>query len=146
MCCDRSKIAGGLLLALFASYRLFPLSWALLLLSFERVRAGLRMRRLSVGGRSFRYLEGGRGAPLVMLHGFGADADHWPRMARALTRSFHVLAPDLPGFGGTTASPSESFLVPLQAARGDLVVGPRGAARHLLALADEAVSLSKSMG
>ena len=55
--------------------------------------------------------------PVVMLHGFGGSAEHWVGMATSLTRRFRVLAPDLPGFGGTSASPSERFFVPLQAER-----------------------------
>jgi abhydrolase domain-containing protein 6 len=99
------------------SYSLFPLRWAPLLIALERRRSGLRSKRLVVDGRSFHYLEGGTGVPVVMLHGFGASADHWVRMSRSLVKRFRVVAPDLPGFGGTEASMSERFLVPMQAGR-----------------------------
>jgi abhydrolase domain-containing protein 6 len=109
--------SAGLSLLLLGSYYLFPLRWARLLAFLERTRSGLATRQLIVEGRTFNYLEGGQGVAVVMLHGFGADSGHWVRMASSLTTRFRVLAPDLPGFGGTSASTSERFLLPLQANR-----------------------------
>jgi pimeloyl-ACP methyl ester carboxylesterase len=110
-------VCAGLPLLLLGSYYLFPLQWAPLLVFLERTRSGLTKKRIAVDDRAFNYLEGGRGVPVVMLHGFGADADHWSRLASSLRKRFRVLAPDLPGFGGTDASTSERFLLPLQAER-----------------------------
>jgi abhydrolase domain-containing protein 6 len=110
-------VGAGLPLLLLGSYYLFPLQWAPLLVLLERTRSGLTKKQITVDGRTFTYLEGGRGVPVVMLHGFGAGADHWVRMAGSLRKRFRVLAPDLPGFGGTGASTSERFLLPLQAER-----------------------------
>ncbi|ADO71014.1 alpha/beta fold hydrolase [Stigmatella aurantiaca] len=107
----------GTLLLLVGSYYLFPLPWASLLVFLERTRSGLKEKRLTVDGRTFSYLEGGQGVPMVMVHGFGANADHWVRMAGSLVKHFRVLAPNVPGFGGTSASISERFLIPLQAER-----------------------------
>jgi abhydrolase domain-containing protein 6 len=104
-------------LLLLGSYYLFPLQWAWLLMFLERTRSGLKARHLTVDGRTFRYLEGGRGPSVVMVHGFGGNSDQWVPMARSLTRRFRVLVPDLPGFGGTSASVSERFALPLQAER-----------------------------
>ncbi|MBS0969295.1 alpha/beta hydrolase [Chimaeribacter arupi] len=45
------------------------------------------------------YLEAGQGAPLVLIHGVGMNAESWyPQMA-ALSRHFRVLAVDMPGHG-----------------------------------------------
>ncbi len=121
-------------LLLLGSYYLFPLQWARLLMFLERTRSGLRARRLTVDGRTFHYLEGGRGAPLVMVHGFGASSDHWAPMARSLTGRFRVVVPDLPGFGATSASVSERFLLPLQAERLRALLRELGIRRyHLVA-------------
>lgn len=102
---------------LVGSYYLFPLQWGPLLVSLERRRSGLETKHITVDNRTFCYLEGGRGLPVVMLHGFGASADHWPRLASLMVKRFRVVAPDLPGFGATSASASERFTMPLQAER-----------------------------
>ncbi len=50
-----------------------------------------------------RYLEAGvehGGPPILMLHGFQGGADLWlPHPLPGLAQYFHVIAPDLPGFG-----------------------------------------------
>lgn len=47
-----------------------------------------------------RYLEGGKGEPLVFLHGAGGMTPDDPILAELATR-FHVYAPFLPGYGET---------------------------------------------
>jgi 4,5:9,10-diseco-3-hydroxy-5,9,17-trioxoandrosta-1(10),2-diene-4-oate hydrolase len=48
--------------------------------------------------------------PLVLLHGgLGNAALHWGRNLADLGRDFHVLAPDLPGFGRTAPLPRPSY-------------------------------------
>jgi abhydrolase domain-containing protein 6 len=110
-------IAIAIVVVLLGSYYLFPLQWAPLLMALERISSGLKTKRITIDGRTFTYLEGGRGPDVVMLHGFGASSDHWTRMARALGKRYHLVAPDLPGFGRTTAEQSERFMIPLQAER-----------------------------
>ena len=44
---------------------------------------------------------GDDGLPLVLLHGLGADADHWCLVSRYLPSGTTIVAPDLPGFGET---------------------------------------------
>ena len=72
------------------------------LLGLERSAAGLKERSTSIPGFEIRYLEGGVGEPLLLLHGFGANKDTWTRVARRLTPYFRVIAPDLPGFGDSS--------------------------------------------
>ena len=71
-----------------------------------REKAGLERLEASLAdGRTIVYLDTGGGGPgggkppLILLHGIGANKDHWPRLARRLRARFRVLAPDLPGFG-----------------------------------------------
>jgi pimeloyl-ACP methyl ester carboxylesterase len=64
-------------------------------------------RRLELAGISTAVLEGGEGAPLVLLHGPGANALHWMRVIPALARNHRVIAPDLPGHGATAAFTGE---------------------------------------
>ena len=39
--------------------------------------------------------------PLILIAGLGASSRYWTRLGRRLADDFHVLAPDLPGFGDT---------------------------------------------
>lgn len=41
----------------------------------------------------------GKGLPVVFLHGFGEDHTLWDNLADSLSKSFEVIALDLPGFG-----------------------------------------------
>lgn len=55
-----------------------------------------------VDGLTTGYLEAGQGDPVVLLHGgeFGASAElGWERTIDALAQQYHVLAPDMLGFG-----------------------------------------------
>ena len=47
---------------------------------------------------------GGSGPTAVLLHGLGGSHANWMSVAPGLARSFHVLAPDLPGFGRTPSA------------------------------------------
>ncbi len=61
-------------------------------------------KRIHVDGLSVRYFEAGAGSPVLLLHGasLGSSADVWVRnLAPLAAHRLHVIAPDLPGFGGT---------------------------------------------
>jgi pimeloyl-ACP methyl ester carboxylesterase len=58
-------------------------------------------RRLSLNGVDTSVLEGGAGAPVVLLHGPGAYGAQWIRTIRALVTTHRVIAPDLPGHGAS---------------------------------------------
>jgi pimeloyl-ACP methyl ester carboxylesterase len=104
-------------LVLVAADRLAPHTTAALLLRLERARAGLETRRVRVGDLDVAYLEGGSGEPLVLLHGFGADKDHFTRVSAHLTASSRVLVPDLPGFGESSRPPDAAYTIEAQVAR-----------------------------
>lgn len=56
------------------------------------------------------YVGGPEAAPVVlMLHGFTADATLWLPFARALTREYRVVIPDLPGHGGSGFDPAGDY-------------------------------------
>jgi magnesium chelatase accessory protein len=63
----------------------------------------------------------GEGPGLLLLHGTGASTHSWRALAPLLARRFHVVAPDLPGHGFTTA-------------RGAATQSPQGMARAVKAL------------
>ena len=60
----------------------------------------------TVDGKEAHYATGGRGLPVLFLHGWGLDHRAYQRSLRRLTaRNCRVIAPALPGFGGTTGLP-----------------------------------------
>ena len=54
------------------------------------------------GGTTFHYLAAGEGPPLILLHGFTETAEMWRAVMPRLAREHRVIAPDLPGFGGSS--------------------------------------------
>ena len=61
-------------------------------------------KQTSADGLGVRYFEQGEGAPVLLLHGasLGSSADVWIRnLAPLAAHGLRVIAPDLPGFGGT---------------------------------------------
>ncbi len=48
--------------------------------------------------------EAGSGSPLVLLHGAGADAGNWSKIAPELAKNYHVIIPDLAGHGDSEPS------------------------------------------
>jgi pimeloyl-ACP methyl ester carboxylesterase len=72
-------------------------------INLERRRAGLRKDTVRIGTFCIPYLHRGRGnEAIVLIHGFGADKDHFTRVSSGLDRSMRVIIPDLPGFGEST--------------------------------------------
>lgn len=72
-----------------------------------RLLAGLPVteRRLRLNGVSTAVLEGGAGAPVVLLHGPGEYAAKWLHVIPDLVTTHRVIAPDLPGHGASETTP-----------------------------------------
>jgi abhydrolase domain-containing protein 6 len=83
----------------------------------ERTMAGLNEKTIQVGDHRIAYLEGGKGPSVLLVHGFGADKDNWDRFAKRLTGKYHVVAPDLPGFGDSSKIQSAHYDIPTQVKR-----------------------------
>jgi pimeloyl-ACP methyl ester carboxylesterase len=62
---------------------------------------GFERREFLHGGMRLRYLVGGSGPPLVLVHGLGGAASNWRLVAPALAAERRVVVPDLPGHGGS---------------------------------------------
>jgi pimeloyl-ACP methyl ester carboxylesterase len=63
------------------------------------------------------WLRRGEGAPIVFLHGFGADLNGWRPVHRLLPESSPALAIDLPGHGFTPLGEDASFEALVETAR-----------------------------
>jgi abhydrolase domain-containing protein 6 len=92
---------------------------ATMLIGLERRLSGFQRKAVQVGDHRIAYSEGGKGKPeaVVLVHGFSSSADSWNRMAVQLTRGYHVIAPDLPGWGESTRIDSASYGYPAQVER-----------------------------
>ena len=59
-------------------------------------------KTVKIGGKDIYYVEAGKGEPLMLLHGGGPGASGWSnynRNVEALSAKYHVIIPDLPGYG-----------------------------------------------
>ena len=66
-------------------------------------------RNATVDGRLTRYLEAGRGRPLILLHAFPLSADMWRAQLDHVPDGWRFIAPDLRGFGpGGDVPPSQT--------------------------------------
>jgi pimeloyl-ACP methyl ester carboxylesterase len=64
-------------------------------------------RFIDVRGARTSVLEGGSGAPLLLLHGPGGFGGRWMRVIPDLVADYRVIAPDLPGHGASEAPADE---------------------------------------
>src|SRR5512139_136128 len=72
------------------------------LVGLQRKAAKLTVKSAAVGDHTIVYSEGGTGETILMVHGFGGNKDNWLRFAKFITPQYHVLIPDLPGYGEST--------------------------------------------
>ncbi|NUQ84969.1 MAG: alpha/beta fold hydrolase [Anaerolineales bacterium] len=60
------------------------------------------MDKISINGIELAYVRRGRGAPLVLLHGYPLDHHIWDGVLPMLEDKFDLILPDLRGFGDST--------------------------------------------
>src|SRR3954462_13394371 len=70
-----------------------------MMLATAQPRAAAAGKDVTVLGFKLHYLEAGRGAPVVLLHGLGGAGSRWTPTLEPLAKDFHVFAPDQIGFG-----------------------------------------------
>jgi pimeloyl-ACP methyl ester carboxylesterase len=68
----------------------------------------VRDRFAVVNGVRLHYLEAGKGAPIILLHGFGETSHMWLPLIRQLAGNHTVIAPDLRG-SGASAVPESGY-------------------------------------
>jgi pimeloyl-ACP methyl ester carboxylesterase len=71
---------------------------------------GFEERLAEVRGCRLRYLVGGEGEPLVLVHGLGGAAANWFALAPLLLPGRRVLVAELPGHGGSQPLPAAPSL------------------------------------
>jgi abhydrolase domain-containing protein 6 len=100
-------------------YFLFPETLFKLAVKSERNSAGLIKKEIQVDDHRIAYLEGGKGQTVLLLHGFGANKDNWTRFAKYLTGDYHLVIPDIPGFGESSQIQKANYDVENQLRRID---------------------------
>jgi len=88
----------------------------------EAMAARLETHSVQVGDTRWSYYEGGEGPTIVLLHGFAGDKNVWLPVAKLLTANFHLIIPDLPGWGESSRVAQGNYNVDAQAARLDAFV------------------------
>lgn len=83
----------------------------------QMMAAHVEDHSVQVGDTKWVYFEGGQGPTLVLLHGFAASKEVWLKQMELLTPHFHVIAPDLPGWGESTRVDGASYNIDAQVAR-----------------------------
>lgn len=119
----------AIVIALGALTQMAPQAMTRWALALERGRSGLTLKAQDIAGFTMPYLEGGHGEVLVLVHGFGGDKDNFTRIARHLTPHFHVIIPDLPGFGDASRDPSVRYCMADQVQRLHLFLKALGITR-----------------
>lgn len=70
------------------------------------VLPGFHHSYADVEGARVHYLAGGRGEPLVLLHGWPVTSYAWREVLPLLVDRYAVVAPDMPGFADSGPSPA----------------------------------------
>jgi abhydrolase domain-containing protein 6 len=111
-------IVAALLVVLLGGSYLFAPQW-LIKANFAReaMNAQLEKHSVQAGDTQWVYYEGGQGPTILLLHGFAANKEVWLKVAPMLTAHFHVVIPDLPGWGESSRIPNASYNIDNQADR-----------------------------
>ncbi len=60
---------------------------------------GVFLLQTNVDSLKINYMDKGSGEFVVLLHGWGSNIELFENMSELLARKYHVVAPDMPGFG-----------------------------------------------
>ncbi len=111
--------AAVVIAALVLLYFAFPGTVYKLAILAGQKAAGLTEKSVEVDDHRIAYLEGGRGATVLLIHGYSADRNNWLRFARYLTPKYHVVIPDLAGFGESSRLQGATYDIESQVKRLD---------------------------
>ncbi|WP_175479219.1 MULTISPECIES: alpha/beta fold hydrolase [unclassified Pseudomonas] len=83
----------------------------------------LANQSIQAGDSTWSYYEGAKNGPtLLLVHGFASSKEVWHALGETLTTRFHVIIPDLPGWGASTRIAQGNYDIDAQAARLDAFI------------------------
>ena len=100
-------------------YLLFPGIFIERSVAIARWQAGLETHYQQVGQHRWPYLEGGaeHGETIVFIHGFSSKKEYWIGMMEHFAGQYHVITPDIPGFGDNKIIEGADYRIPAQVDR-----------------------------
>jgi pimeloyl-ACP methyl ester carboxylesterase len=98
----------------------------------QAMAAHVAAKAVQAGDTRWAYYEGGEGPTLVLLHGFAADKTVWLPVAKQLSAHFHLIIPDLPGWGDSSRLAGGNYDIDAQAGRLQAFVEALGLQRFVL--------------
>jgi len=101
--CRRKFLAGAASLVAILLLASYPLS-----ATASKVPAGFAERFAEVNGVRLHYFIGGKGSPVVLLHGYTQTSHMWLAIMPMLAQRHTVIVPDLRGAGGS-AKPEAGY-------------------------------------
>src|SRR5699024_9942075 len=86
--------------------------------TWQKTRAaGLETHHLEADDSDIAYYEGGDGPVMVLVHGYGSDRTIWLSLAKELSDRFHLIIPDMPGWGDSSRIANGDYRIQKQAER-----------------------------
>jgi len=116
-------LAALLVIVLGGSY-LFAPQWLMQAnLTRQAMAAHMEKQAIQAGDTHWSYYEGGNGPTIVLLPGgFGTNKETWLDTAKVLGAHFHLVMPDLPGWGESSRDDNGHYDIASQASRFDAFV------------------------
>ena len=105
------------IVALVIGYYAFPEKVAGYMIDAARSKAGLIKKEIKIDDHNIVYLEGGKGPTILLLHGYTGNKDNWTLFAPYLTKDYHVVIPDIPGYGDSSMIEAASYDLSSQMSR-----------------------------
>jgi haloacetate dehalogenase len=73
---------------------------------------GFTRKLIKTSGAEIALVQGGSGAPLLLLHGYPQTHALWHKVAPALAQQFTLVIPDLRGYGASSKPPTDDRHLP----------------------------------
>src|SRR5208282_1522242 len=73
---------------------------------------GFARKRIKTPGAEIALVQGGSGAPLLLLHGYPQTHAIWHKVAPALAQRYTLVIPDLRGYGASSKPPTDDRHLP----------------------------------
>ncbi|MGB0093277.1 MAG: alpha/beta fold hydrolase, partial [Solirubrobacteraceae bacterium] len=84
--------------------------------------SAIETRTITLHGWPLSYVQAGGGAVLLLIHGMGGSLENWRAVIEPLAQQHTVVAPDLPGHGGSAPGAGDYSIGALASGLRDLLI------------------------